>query len=124
MGDERKEPLRLVNGKFMRGNVEEKPEIGNVEQIVLLQRKEMALQEQEKNGIEVEATPKNIHYDVDYQFFCICGNLIHDEECLCSADDVYELDDCVDELDGVETTCERCGSRYEIQGGFAKLITN
>ena len=45
MGDERKEPLRLVNGKFMRGNVEEKPEIGNVEQIVLLQRKEMALQE-------------------------------------------------------------------------------
>ena len=124
MGDERKEPLRLVDGKFMRGNVEEKPEIGNVEQIALLQRKERELKRQEEDGMEVEANPKNIHYDVDYRFFCHCGNLIWDEECLCSADDLDELENCIDELDGVETTCEKCGRRYEIQGGFAKPITD
>lgn len=31
-------PLRLVDGKFMRGDVEVKPEIGNPEQIALLQK--------------------------------------------------------------------------------------
>lgn len=39
-------PLRLVNGKFMRGDVEEKPEIGNSEQIALLRKFE---QEAEKS---------------------------------------------------------------------------
>ena len=32
------QPLRLVDGKFMRGDVEVKPEIGNPEQIALLQK--------------------------------------------------------------------------------------
>lgn len=31
-------PLRLVDGKFMRGDIEVKPEIGNPEQIALLQK--------------------------------------------------------------------------------------
>lgn len=31
-----KQPLHLVDGRFMRGNEEEAPEIGNVEQIALL----------------------------------------------------------------------------------------
>lgn len=30
------QPLRLVDGKFMRGDIEVKPEIGNPEQIALL----------------------------------------------------------------------------------------
>ena len=32
------QPFRLVDGKFMRGDVEVKPEIGNPEQIALLQK--------------------------------------------------------------------------------------
>lgn len=32
------QPLRLVDGKFLRGDVEVKPEIGNPEQIALLQK--------------------------------------------------------------------------------------
>lgn len=31
-------PLRLVDGKFMRGDIEVKPEIGNPERIALLQK--------------------------------------------------------------------------------------
>lgn len=116
MGDERKEPLRLVDGKFMRGNVEEKPEIGNVEQIALLQR-------QEKYGIEVTVNPKNIRYDADFEFRCLCGDYIHETECGCSAYYADELEDCADELDIEEVICEKCGRRYEIQGGFAKPIT-
>ena len=41
-------PLRLVNGKFMRGDVEEKPEIGNSEQIALLRKFEQEAEKAEK----------------------------------------------------------------------------
>ena len=41
-------PLRLVNGKFMRGDVEEKPEIGNSEQIALLREFEQEAEKAEK----------------------------------------------------------------------------
>ena len=43
-------PLRLVDGKFMRGDIEVKPEIGNPEQIALLQKIERERTQQEKDA--------------------------------------------------------------------------
>ena len=43
-------PLRLVDGKFMRGDVEVKPEIGNPEQIALLQKIERERTQREKDA--------------------------------------------------------------------------
>lgn len=43
-------PLRLVNGKFMRGDIEVKPEIGNPEQIALLQKIERERTQREKDA--------------------------------------------------------------------------
>lgn len=61
------QPLRIVNGQFMRGNNIIEPEIGNREQIVCLQAYEKAAQkaaeEAETKGIECEfyATDIELH---------------------------------------------------------------
>ena len=62
------QPLRLMDGKFMRGNVEEKPEIGNPEQIALLQKIERECTQREKAAndgrLDVDIHVEDIRYQV------------------------------------------------------------
>lgn len=116
-------PLRLVNGKFMRGDVEEKPEIGNSEQIALLQNIERECTQREKAAndgrLDVHIHVEDIKYEVVCEFRCICGNAIQARG-INYTDDWEELEDPVYE-DG-SIICDRCYREYEIDGLHAKLI--
>lgn len=116
-------PLRLVNGKFMRGDVEEKPEIGNSEQIALLQNIERECTQREKAAndgrLDVHIHVEDIKYKVVCKFTCICGNAIQARG-INYTDDWEELEDPVYE-DG-SIICNRCYREYEIDGLHAKLI--
>lgn len=117
------QPLRLVDGKFMRGDVEIKPEIGNPEQIALLQNIERECTQQEKDAkaglLDVDIYVEDIKYKVVCELTCICGNEIQASGI--NYTDVWEdLKDPVYE-DG-PITCDKCGRKYEIDGLHAKLI--
>ena len=116
-------PLRLVNGKFMRGDVEEKPEIGNSEQIALLQNIERECTQREKAAndgrLDVHIHVEDIKYKVVCEFTCICGNGIQARG-INYTDDWEELGDPVYE-DG-PIICDKCYREYEIDGLHAKLI--
>ena len=62
----KKEPLRLVNGKFMRGGFEVAPVIGDREQIALLQAAERAAEERERRAkrgeLKVDVKVEDIRY--------------------------------------------------------------
>ena len=123
MRHEVKKPLRLVNGKFMRGDVEEKPEIGNSEQIALLRKFEQEAEKAEKAAkagkLDVEIYTEDIEYKVVCEFSCICGNKIKERNTNYT-DDWEELGDPVYE-DG-PIICDKCGHEYVIDGLYAKLI--
>ena len=116
-------PLRLVNGKFMRGDVEEKPEIGNSEQIALLRKFEQEAEKAEKAAkagkLDVEIYTEDIEYKVVCEFTCICGNKIKEKNTNYT-DDWEELEYPVYE-DG-SIICDKCYREYEIDGLHAKLI--
>ena len=116
-------PLRLVNGKFMRGDVEEKPEIGNSEQIALLQNIERECTQREKAAndgrLDVHIHVEDIKYKVVYEFTCICGNAIQARG-INYTDDWEELENPVYE-DG-PIICDKCYREYEINDLHAKLI--
>ena len=114
------QPLRLCDGKFMRGNVEVAPEIGNKEQIELLRCEERKANERErlaKNG-ELEVVCRNLRC----KFICACGHNIEDidiEALECCA---IWPDGIVDAEKEVSVICPKCGRVYEIDGVYAKLI--
>ena len=116
-------PLRLVNGKFMRGDVEEKPEIGNSEQIALLQNIERECTQREKAAndgrLDVHIHVEDIKYEVVCEFRCICGNAIQARG-INYTDDWEELEYPVYE-DG-PIICDKCYREYEIKDLHAKLI--
>ena len=116
-------PLRLVNGKFMRGDVEEKPEIGNSEQIALLQNIERECTQREKAAndgrLDVHIHVEDIKYEVVCEFRCICGNAIQARG-INYTDDWEELEYRVYE-DG-PIICDKCYREYEINDLHAKLI--
>lgn len=116
-------PLRLVDGKFMRGDVEEKPEIGNTEQIALLQKIERERTQREKDAkaarLDVDIHVEDIKYKVVCKFTCICGNAIQARG-INYTDDWEELENPVYE-DG-PIICDKCGREYEIDDLHAKLI--
>lgn len=116
-------PLRLVNGKFMRGDIEVKPEIGNPEQIALLQKIERERTQREKDAndarLDVHIHVEDIKYEVVCEFRCICGNAIQARG-INYTDDWEELEYPVYE-DG-PIICDKCGRKYEIDGFHAKLI--
>ena len=115
--------LRLVDGKFMRGDVEEPVQIGNTEQIALLRKAEREMTKREQDAkagkLDGEISVKNIKYDVICEFTCICGNEI-------IAKGVNYTDDWEDlEVPNYEDgpiICEECKREYEINGLYAKLI--
>ena len=116
-------PLRLVNGKFMRGDIEVKPEIGNPEQIALLQKIERERTQREKDAndgrLDVHIHVESIKYQVVCEFRCICGNAIQARG-INYTDDWEELEYPVYE-DGT-IICDKCNREYEINDLHAKLI--
>lgn len=115
--------LRLVDGKFMRGDVEVKPEIGNPEQISLLKKIERECTQREKDAkaglLDVDIHVEDIKYKVVCELTCICGNKIQARGI--NYTDVWEdLEDPVYE-DG-PIICNKCHREYEIDGLHAKLI--
>lgn len=124
MRHEVRQPLRLENGRFMRGNEEVPVEIGNREQIELLQRAAREAERIERDALdgklEVEITAKHIRYDVVCEFKCVCGETVRENG--------YDYEtDYSDELDLLEwggdqeIVCPKCGRIYEITGRKAKL---
>lgn len=115
--------LRLVDGKFMRGDVEVKPEIGNPEQIALLQKIERERTQREKDAnavrLDVHIHVEDIKYEVVCEFRCICGNAIQARG-INYTDDWEELES--PDYEGGTNTCDKCGRKYEIDGFHAKLI--
>lgn len=115
--------LRLVDGKFMRGDVEIKHEIGNPEQIALLQKIERERTQREKDAndgrLDVYIHVEDIKYKVVCEFTCICGNKIQARG-INYTDDWEELEYPVYE-DG-PIICDKCYREYEINDLHAKLI--
>lgn len=117
------QPLRLVDGKFMRGDVEVKPEIGNPEQIALLQKIERERTQREKDAndglLDVDIYVEDIKYHVVCEFTCICGNDIQVRG-VHYTNNWEELGDPV--YDYGPIICNKCDREYEIDGLHAKLI--
>lgn len=121
------QPLRIVNGKFMRGNNIIEPEIGNREQIVCLQAYEKAVtkaaEEAETKGIECEFYATDIEYTSNIKLKCLCGRVLTDRNSACDANDSDELECLKLDWDDEIIFCADCGREYEIQGGRARLIS-
>lgn len=119
-------PLRIENGKFMRGNVEVPPCIGDREQIALLQRLERESVDRERKAksgwLDVDIEVENIRYDAICSFKCICGNLVTDSLRDIDAYGVDSIDGGGD-FDEEIIRCRHCNREYEINGFYAKLIT-
>lgn len=117
-----REPLRLVDGKFMRGGFVVAPVIGDREQIALLQAEERAAEERERRAkrgeLKVNVEIEDIRYTARFTLTCVCGYRFETTEEM-YADDIDEMEDV-----GWEDTlrCPRCRRQYDINGRKAKLI--
>ena len=115
--------LRLVDGKFMRGDVEEPVQIGNTEQIALLRKAEREMTKQEQDAkagkLDVEISVENIKYDVICEFTCTCGNKIIARGV--NYTDVREDLEAPNYEDG-PIICDKCDREYDINGLYAILI--
>lgn len=68
----KKEPLRLVDGRFMRGGFVVAPVIGDREQIALLQAEER--ERRAKRGeLKVNVEIEDIRYSARFTLTCVCG---------------------------------------------------
>lgn len=115
------QPLRLVDGKFMLGDI--KPEIGNPKRIALLQKIERERTQREKDAndgrLDVYIHVEDIKYKVVCEFRCICGNDIQARGI--NYTDVWEELEYPVYEDG-PIICDKCDREYEIDGLHAKLI--
>lgn len=119
----KQEPLRLVDGKFMRGGFVVAPVIGDREQIALLQAEERAAEERERQAkrgtLAVAFDIEDIDYVACLRLKCICGHTIYETDRR-HADDYFDLKSDVWGNDLI--TCPKCRRRYEINDDKAKLI--
>lgn len=119
----KKELLRLVDGKFMRGGFVVAPVIGDREQIALLQAAERAAEERERRAkrgeLKVNVEIEDIRYSARFTLTCVCGYKFDTTEEM-YADDIDEM-----EYVGLMDTlrCPRCRRQYDINGCKAKLIS-
>ncbi len=71
----KREPLRLVDGKFMRGGFVVAPVIGDREQIALLQAAERAAEERERRAkrgeLKVNVEIEDIRYTARFTLTCV-----------------------------------------------------
>lgn len=99
--------LIIKNGRFYRNGIEERPEIGNIEQINCLKETNRKNEEAEK-GIEVDTDYECITTGTA-EFRCVCGEKVYYEvEFEGTPDD----DDC---FVGKVKSCKVCGRRYEFE---------
>jgi hypothetical protein len=96
--------LKLINGKFMRGQVEEKPEIGNIEQIRLLKYFEK-LHDAYKEGLIID--PEYYGTTCRVNIKCVCGTPIQFET-------EFDEEDDLDPLIGMIKKCPNCKNKYII----------
>lgn len=119
----KREPLRLVDGKFMRGGFVVAPVIGDREQIALLQAAERAAEERERRAkrgeLKVNVEIEDIRYTARFTLTCVCGYRFETTEEM-YADDIDEMED-VEWEDTLR--CPRCRRQYDIDGRKAKLIS-
>ena len=120
----KREPLRLVDGKFMRGGFVVAPVIGDREQIALLQAAERAAEERERQAkrgtLAVAFDIEDIDYVACLRLKCICGYTIYKTDRR-RAYDYFDLESDVWGNDLI--TCPKCRRRYEINDDKAKLIS-
>ena len=117
--------LILRDGKFYRGREEVAPEIGNREQIALLQAKEKELEKIEKNGSPVDYSIERVRADVEISFTCVCGKKITNNYDRFEFDSPDDLEGEVEAyLDGEEIDCDHCHREYKINDTKAELINN
>lgn len=119
----KREPLRLVDGKFMRGGFVVAPVIGDREQIALLQAEERAAKEREQRAkrgtLAVAFDIEDIDYSACIQLECICGHTIHKTD----RRQAYDYFDLANDTWGYDhVTCPKCRRQYEINDDVAKLI--
>lgn len=119
----KREPLRLVDGKFMRGGVVVAPVIGDREQIALLQAEERAAEGRERRAkrgtLDIAFDIENIEYSACLQLKCICGYTIYKTD----RRHAYDCFDLKSDTWGYDLiTCPKCRRRYEINDDTAKLI--
>lgn len=118
-------PLRIENGKFMRGKEEVSPEIGNQEQIECLQSLEREIQKREEEakcgGLKCEFYATCITYTSGIIFTCICGEYVDDCNPHCDAFDADDILDCGCDWEDNALRCSKCGREYVIKNGRAEL---
>lgn len=126
MKTENKLPLRFSKGKFMRGEIEELPEIGNIEQIEVLRRYARDVDMRQKaatdgEGLPVEMEIGDITYDAICEFTCVCGEVISSEK----RDHAHGLDGFINgnryTFDSDIIKCHACGRLYMIKDTIAKI---
>lgn len=118
------EPLRIERGQFMRGSEIVAPEIGNREQIQLLQYYERVAtnrEEQAKRGtLPVSKFIKDCRFTLVCELTCVCGCVISKTQekrvTYC-----YDTDDLI-AGDAGEVRCSMCGRKYQISDSEAKLL--
>lgn len=119
----KREPLRLVDGKFMRGGFVIAPVIGDRERVALLQAEERAAEERERRAkrgeLKVNVEIEDIWYTARFTLTCVCGYRFETTEEM-YADDIDEMED-VEWEDTLR--CPRCRRQYDIDGRKAKLIS-
>ena len=114
----------------MRGNVEEKPEIGNVEQITCLQKyiRDHETTEHTAKTIGVDVRIQIIErwdkYYRELRFECVCGKDVVDREYIPSNADEEDDEDDLELLyyEGEVFTCQYCGRKYQMICDKAKLF--
>lgn len=119
----KREPLRLVDGKFMRGGFVIAPVIGDREQIALLQAAERAAEERERQAkrgtLAVAFDIEDIDYVACLRLKCICGHTIYETD----RRHAYDCFDLKSDTWGYDhVTCPKCRRQYEINDDKAKLI--
>lgn len=119
----KREPLRLVDGKFMRGGFVVAPVIGDREQIALLQAEERAAEERERQAkretLAVAFDIEDIDYVACLRLKCICGHTIYETD----RRHAYDCFDLKSDTWGYDhVTCPKCRRQYEINDDKAKLI--
>lgn len=99
-------------------------EIGNREQIALVQAHERDLKELERKlkdtGLPCEFSAEDIRYTSVLQFTCVCGKAVREWE---TQHDVVpeSLCDLDGDWNGAKVKCPKCNRKYCIEDGRVKL---
>jgi len=116
-------PLRLVDGKFYRGNEEVPICIGDREQIDLLKNIERAAEDADRYGVDVDFEVSDIRYEVGLSFQCSCGKLISERnDCNGDYGCVIEDEAAEDYYQEEKVRCQNCKTMYKIDGNKAIII--